>query len=150
MESNRFIALLHMLLALEFLKPRLPTGSGNCIKTHGETTCYFRAGKLYQLDQQMKLESIEVQLAQHGPYLVFVDKQTDEILYDFFLTEDLYMILENKRMAIFLLAHSAVCLKFHNKISFLHFTQSIPSSLYQSCVKNYLNKKKENDLHVLD
>ncbi|MEW9672870.1 hypothetical protein [Ammoniphilus sp. 3BR4] len=148
MQHEAFQAMLYMTLALELQKPDPSETTEPCIRTFEETTCYFNGVNLTFCSEKNETKTLTVHFAQYNAFALLVDPKTDDILYDLFLPNSLYMIIEAKRALMLLLPNSVIMLRFNNNDLYDHFIKTVPPDFYFAAVQRYNQDRKEKVEHV--
>lgn len=139
-EEDPFAALLYNTLALEWWKPAQVSADKPYIKNSGHTTCCFFTGRLLRPNQDA-IDSVH--FAQTGPFAVLVDAETDDILHDFLLPDDIIMVVEAKQAFIIRNEQSFIMLHTHDPVAYQHIKNRIPIQHLQAAIHFYNQFEKE-------
>lgn len=146
--EESFTALLQNTYALELLNPLAPDMDKPSQHQVGDTFCFFHAGTLtWMLDEQTPT-SVPIHLAHTGPFALLLNAQNGDILSDFMIPFDIYMIVDCKFAFFIRTGEHIFLLRFHHQHTFDQWRALLPHDQLQAATLLFHQWKKEGAAHV--
>lgn len=120
-------ALCHNLFAFEYVLENIGNHDNQEDYHLPYTSVYFHVGTFNMINEQQEIMTFPFHLTITQDYVLLIDSETEDVVTDFQLTQDVFMIIDHKQAFFLKLGEKMASIRFNREEIFERLREIVPS-----------------------